>query len=64
VAKVLVRCHGIDGPIEAMAYAVAEGAREVPGADLVVKRAPSAQQLGTARFRGRRVTRIGAKLFG
>jgi NAD(P)H dehydrogenase (quinone) len=40
MAKVLVLYHSIYGHIEAMAYAVAEGAREVPGADVVVKRVP------------------------
>ena len=38
MAKVLVLYHSIYGHIEAMANAVAEGAREVPGADVVVKR--------------------------
>jgi len=40
MAKVLVLYHSIYGHIEAMAYAVADGAREVPGADVVVKRVP------------------------
>ena len=40
MAKVLVLYHSIYGHIEAMANAVAEGAREVPGADVVVKRVP------------------------
>jgi len=40
MAKVLVLYHSIYGHIEAMAYAVAEGAREVPGAGVVVKRVP------------------------
>jgi NAD(P)H dehydrogenase (quinone) len=40
MAKVLVLYHSIYGHIEAMAYAVAEGAREVAGADVVVKRVP------------------------
>jgi NAD(P)H dehydrogenase (quinone) len=40
MAKVLVLYHSIYGHIEAMANAVAEGARQVPGADVVVKRVP------------------------
>jgi NAD(P)H dehydrogenase (quinone) len=40
MAKVLVLYHSIYGHVEAMANAVAEGAREVPGASVVVKRVP------------------------
>jgi NAD(P)H dehydrogenase (quinone) len=40
MAKVLVLYHSIYGHIEAMANAVAEGAREVPGAQVTVKRVP------------------------
>ena len=40
MAKVLVLYHSIYGHIEAMAQAVAEGAREVKGAEVVLKRVP------------------------
>ena len=40
MAKVLVLYHSFYGHIEAMANAVAEGAREVPGAAVDVKRVP------------------------
>jgi NAD(P)H dehydrogenase (quinone) len=40
VAKVLVLYHSIYGHVEAMAQAVAEGAREVKGTEVVVKRVP------------------------
>jgi NAD(P)H dehydrogenase (quinone) len=40
MAKVLVLYHSFYGHIEAMANAVAEGAREVPGAAVIVKRVP------------------------
>jgi NAD(P)H dehydrogenase (quinone) len=40
MAKVLVLYHSFYGHIEAMAYAEAEGAREVPGAQVDVKRVP------------------------
>jgi NAD(P)H dehydrogenase (quinone) len=40
MAKVLVLYYSFYGHIEAMAYAVAEGARQVPGASVVVKRVP------------------------
>ena len=40
MAKVLVLYHSIYGHIEAMANAVAEGAREVAGAQVTVKRVP------------------------
>src|SRR5436305_976130 len=40
MAKILVLYHSFYGHIEAMAYAVAEGARQVPGASVVVKRVP------------------------
>jgi NAD(P)H dehydrogenase (quinone) len=40
VAKVLVLYHSFYGHIEAMAQAVAEGAREVKGAEVVIKRVP------------------------
>jgi NAD(P)H dehydrogenase (quinone) len=40
MAKVLVLYHSFYGHIEAMANAVAEGAREVPGATVDVKRVP------------------------
>lgn len=40
MAKVLVLYHSFYGHIEAMAQAVAEGAREVPGAHVIVKRVP------------------------
>jgi len=38
--RVLVLYYSMYGHIERMAYAVAEGAREVPGADVAVKRVP------------------------
>lgn len=40
MAKVLVLYHSFYGHIEAMAYAVADGAREVAGATVDVKRVP------------------------
>jgi NAD(P)H dehydrogenase (quinone) len=40
MAKVLVLYHSIYGHIEAMATAVAEGAREVAGANVQIKRVP------------------------
>jgi NAD(P)H dehydrogenase (quinone) len=40
MAKVLVLYYSTYGHIETMAYAVAEGAREVAGAEVVVKRVP------------------------
>jgi len=40
MAKVLVLYHSFYGHIEAMANAVAEGAREVPGAAVDIKRVP------------------------
>ena len=40
MAKVLVLYHSFYGHIEAMAQAVAEGAREVKGAEVVIKRVP------------------------
>jgi NAD(P)H dehydrogenase (quinone) len=40
MAKVLVLYHSFYGHIEAMAHAVAAGAREVPGAHVDVKRVP------------------------
>ena len=40
MAKVLVLYHSIYGHIEAMAQAVADGAREVKGAEVVLKRVP------------------------
>jgi NAD(P)H dehydrogenase (quinone) len=40
VTKVLVLYYSAYGHIERMAYAVAEGAREVEGAEVVVKRVP------------------------
>ena len=40
MAKVLVLYHSISGHIEAMANAVAEGAREVSGATVEIKRVP------------------------
>ncbi len=40
MAKVLVLYYSMYGHIEAMAYAMAEGAREVTGVDAVVKRVP------------------------
>lgn len=36
--KVLVLYHSLYGHVETLAYAAADGAREVPGADVVVKR--------------------------
>src|SRR5688572_15493378 len=38
MAKILVLYHSCYGHVEQMAYAQAEGARRVPGADVVVKR--------------------------
>ncbi len=40
MAKVLVLYHSFYGHIEKMAEAVAEGAREVPGTEVVIKRVP------------------------
>jgi NAD(P)H dehydrogenase (quinone) len=40
MAKVLVLYYSFYGHIEAMANAVAAGARQVPGASVVVKRLP------------------------
>jgi NAD(P)H dehydrogenase (quinone) len=40
MAKILVLYHSIYGHIEQMAHAEAEGAREVPGTAVVVKRVP------------------------
>ena len=40
MAKILVLYHSIYGHVETMANAVAEGAREVAGAQVVVKRVP------------------------
>ena len=40
MARVLVLYHSFYGHIEAMAHAVAEGAREVPGAKVDIKRVP------------------------
>jgi NAD(P)H dehydrogenase (quinone) len=40
VTRVLVLYHSSYGHIETMAQAIAEGARQVPGADVVVKRVP------------------------
>ena len=40
MAKVLVLYHSVYGHIEAMAQAVADGAREVPGAEVTLKRVP------------------------
>ena len=40
MTKVLVLYYSMYGHIEKMAYAVADGAREVEGADVVVKRVP------------------------
>lgn len=40
MAKVLVLYYSMYGHIEQMAAAVAEGAREVPGADVTIKRVP------------------------
>ena len=40
MAKVLVLYHSIYGHVEAMAQAVAEGAREVKGAEVALKRVP------------------------
>ena len=38
--KILVLYHSLFGHVETLAYAAAEGAREVPGAEVVVKRVP------------------------
>lgn len=40
MAKVLVLYHSVHGHVEAMAQAVAEGVREVPGAQVDIKRVP------------------------
>ncbi|RYY67845.1 MAG: NAD(P)H:quinone oxidoreductase, partial [Comamonadaceae bacterium] len=40
MAKILVLYHSVYGHIETMANAVAQGAREVAGAQVVVKRVP------------------------
>ena len=40
MARVLVLYHSYYGHVEAMAYAAADGAREVPGAQVDVKRVP------------------------
>ncbi|GEM_PF-3568118 len=40
MAKILVLYHSMYGHIETMANAVAEGARRVPGAEVVIKRVP------------------------
>src|SRR3954471_19264109 len=40
MTKVLVLYYSMYGHIEKMAYAVADGAREVDGVDVVVKRVP------------------------
>ena len=40
MAKILVLYHSCYGHVEQMAYAQAEGARRVPGADVIVKRVP------------------------
>ncbi len=40
MAKVLVLYHSMYGHIEEMAYAVAEGAKSVDGAEVIVKRVP------------------------
>src|SRR3954466_10263683 len=40
MTKVLVLYYSMYGHIEKMAYAVADGAREVEGVDVVVKRVP------------------------
>lgn len=40
MAKVLILYHSVHGHVEAMAHAVAEGARAVPGSTVDVKRVP------------------------
>ena len=52
MAKVLVLYHSTYGHIEAMAEAVAEGARSVEGADVVIKRVPETVPEEVARGAG------------
>ncbi|MBC8982362.1 NAD(P)H:quinone oxidoreductase [Pseudomonas lurida] len=40
MAKILVLYHSMYGHIETMAYKVAEGAKQVPGAEVTIKRVP------------------------
>jgi NAD(P)H dehydrogenase (quinone) len=52
VAKILVLYHSTYGHLEIMANAVAEGARQVPGAEVVVKRVPETVPEELARASG------------
>jgi NAD(P)H dehydrogenase (quinone) len=55
MAKVLVLYYSMYGHVETLAKAIAEGARGVPGSDVVIKRVPEIMTEETAR-------RVGAKL--
>ncbi|MBI5450703.1 MAG: NAD(P)H:quinone oxidoreductase [Gammaproteobacteria bacterium] len=52
MSKILVLYYSMYGHVEVMAQAVAEGAREVAGADVVVKRVPETIPEGQARAIG------------
>jgi len=54
MSKILVLYYSTYGHVETMANAVAEGAREVPGAEVTVKRVPETMDAAT-------LERIGAK---
>jgi multimeric flavodoxin WrbA len=74
--KVLVVFYSMYGHVYRLAEAVAEGAREVAGADVFLRRVPetlagtqgerkpSENELAAARFQGRHVATIAAKLIG
>ena len=58
MASILVLYYSSYGHVEQMAYAVAEGARSVDGADVVVKRVPELVPEGTARNAGIKVAQV------
>ena len=55
MAKVLVLCYSMYGHIETMAKAVAEGVRNVKGAEVTIKRVPDLVPLEVARKSGAKV---------
>ena len=63
--KVLIVYYSLYGHVHRLAEAVAEGVREVDGAEVALRRVPetlSADVLAAARFQGKYVAQLAAKL--
>lgn len=60
MSKVLVLYHSLYGHIETMAQAQAEGAREVPGTDVALKRVPETMSADAVRAAGGKLDQAAA----